>query len=50
MSARSKKKREDSWGYDVNDVFDRGQIMELGFGQLNAKGRKAKKHYLEHNF
>jgi hypothetical protein len=45
MSARSKKKREGNWGYDVNDIFDRAQIMDLPFDMLNAKGRKAKKHY-----
>ncbi|HUV84813.1 MAG TPA: hypothetical protein VMV86_03840 [Methanosarcinales archaeon] len=31
------------YGYDVNDPYDRDIVLDLPYGQLNKRGRKAKK-------
>jgi len=37
--------RRKVYSYDVNDEFDRVQIFDLPFNQLNATGRRKKKRF-----
>ena len=38
----SKRKRKE-YSYDIHDPFDREMILDVPFGSLNKRGRKAKR-------
>ena len=41
MACKGRKRKK--YSYDVRDPYDRVQVLDLPFSQLNRRGRKAKR-------